>query len=169
VAGRPARRRHSYQPQGGRPMKCPKCEYLGFETAIGARTAATIFHCLSRGAAGTGDCRSASRNRSTATQTAGCISSRLASMSCGRQANSTSAASDALGAMSLAGPPRRADRGRASGAAPTRPLSAQPPVRHVSPRGTPALPLFHPGGADSDEPLIKVAAPRRPVGRAPHA
>ena len=44
-----------------------------------------------------------------------------------------------------------------------RPPAAQPAVRHV-PRVAPALPLFHPGSADSDEPLIKVpAAPRPPL------
>ncbi len=74
-----------------------------------------------------------------------------------RPVGETTPAADPLGPMSLdaapAAPPRHAVvLRRVVAAAPARQT-----VRTLS-KSTPALPLFHPGGADWDEPLIKVPA-----------
>ena len=137
----------------------------GSRPAIGARTAATIFRCLPRWRRGIRNCRSVSRNHSRTAQTAGCITSRLASMSCGRQRARRPRRRMHLAGMSLDGPSSTQPIVvEPVELLPTRSLTAQPPVRQVSSRSTSVLPLFHPGGADSDEPLIKVpSAPRPPL------
>jgi hypothetical protein len=85
-----------------------------------------------------------------------------------RPVAASSAASDPLGSMSLdapAGNPAAAPRLEPAPSPVAAPAPAvQIPSERLLSRSTPALPLFHPGGADWDEPLIKVpAAPRAPL------
>src|SRR6185369_6512896 len=75
----------------------------------------------------------------------------------------SSAASDPLGSMSLdasAAVPAVVPPVPAPAVAAPAPL-VQPPTERLVSRSAPALPLFHTGGADWDEPLIKVPSPPR--------
>jgi uncharacterized RDD family membrane protein YckC len=77
---------------------------------------------------------------------------------------------DPLAAITLearsAAPPTEAanELGRSAPPSAAAQPAAPPAVRQLATRVAPPLPLFHPSGADSDEPLIKVpAAPRPPL------
>jgi uncharacterized RDD family membrane protein YckC len=146
-------------------MKCPKCEYLGFETGDRCKNCGYDFSLSAEAAPRDPELplRAPEPIQNDADRWLHQLEARLDVVR--PAASSASAAPDALGAMSLAGPSSTPPIVvEPVELLPTRSLTAQPPVRHVSPRGVSVLPLFHPGGADSDEPLIKVpAAPRPPL------
>lgn len=138
-------------------MKCPKCEYLGFETADRCKNCGYEFS-LAADVAAPGELmlREPETPARDADRWLTQLEARLDSV---RPAAMAAAAADPLGGMSLdapAAPPLPAAAPVAAPAAPTR-------IRTLS-KSTPALPLFHPGGTDWDEPLIKVpSAPRPPL------
>ena len=126
-------------------MKCPKCEYLGFETGDRCKNCGYDFS-LAVAAAVPQEPDLPLRDPEPFHRDAD------------KWLNQLEARLDTVRPM--AEPPAEADivlpGPRLTAAAPT--------VRQIAPRNTPALPLFHPGGAEWDEPLIKVpAAPRAPL------
>ena len=123
-------------------MKCPKCEYLGFETGDRCKNCGYDFSLAVTAAAAAPDAdlplRQAEPFHRDADRWLNQLEARLDTV---RPA--ASATSDPVASMPLASPPV---------------------VRQIAPRDTPNLPLFHPGSADLDEPLIKLpAAPRAPL------
>jgi uncharacterized RDD family membrane protein YckC len=149
-------------------MKCPKCDYLGFETGDRCKNCGYDFS-LAAGSAAPRDLdlplREPESSHRDADRWLNQLEARLDSV---RPATLSSTASDPLASMSLDAPaavptavPQRAPA-PSPVAAPA--AAVQPPAERLISRSTPALPLFHPGGADWDEPLIKVpAAPRAPL------
>ena len=146
-------------------MKCPKCEYLGFETGDRCKNCGYDFSLAV--AIGTPHepellLREREPVQRDADRWLDQLEARLDSV---RPTVSTEPV-DPLAAITLdsrpAAPP-------AAVSEPALPLSPRAPgvqraVRDVPSRVVPALPLFQPGGADPDEPLIKVpAAPRPPL------
>ena len=140
-------------------MKCPKCDYLGFETGDRCKNCGYDF---SLAAAAPPEpellLREPESSDRDANRWLNSLEARLGKV---RPAEE-SATTDRLGAMSLditAAPPPSASSVTEVPVA----TSASPPPQ-VPSRSTSALPLFHPGGADWDEPLIKVPlAPRAPL------
>ena len=123
-------------------MKCPKCEYLGFETGDRCKNCGYDFSLAVTAAAAAPDADlplgEAEPFHRDADRWLNQLEARLDTV---RPA--ASATSDPVASMPLASPPV---------------------VRQIAPRDTPNLPLFHPGSADLDEPLIKVpSAPRPPL------
>jgi uncharacterized RDD family membrane protein YckC len=146
-------------------MKCPKCEYLGFETGDRCKNCGYDFSLSAEVAPQEPELtlHEPESFQSDADRWLHQLEARLDHVR--PAAISTSTAADTLGAMSLAAP----SNAQPIALEPAEPLAArslgdQPTVRHVSARATTVLPLFNPGAADSDEPLIKVpAAPRPPL------
>jgi len=147
-------------------MKCPKCDYLGFETGDRCKNCGYDFSLAADSAPADRDLplREAESLHRDPDRWLNQLEARLDTV---RPVADSSVASDPLGAMSLATP------AIAPSSAP-RPVPAPPPAAAPAPAAqirserplarSPALPLFHPGGADWDEPLIKVpAAPRAPL------
>jgi uncharacterized RDD family membrane protein YckC len=123
-------------------MKCPKCEYLGFETGDRCKNCGYDFS-LAVTAAAAPDRELPLREPEPFQRDAD------------RWLNQLEARLDTVKPAASANPDPVASM----------PLAPDPPVvRQIAPRDTPNLPLFHPGSADLDEPLIKVpSAPRAPL------
>src|SRR5262245_10691043 len=143
-------------------MKCPKCEYLGFETGDRCKNCGYDFSLV---AAAPREpellLRAPEPTRRDADRWLNQLEARLDTV---RPATASPIA-DPLGSMTLEPqvpalpvirpvPPVPTVAPAATAAAPQH-------VERVISRSTPALPLFHPGGADWDEPLIKVPSPPR--------
>ena len=147
-------------------MKCPKCEYLGFETGDRCKNCGYDFSLAADLAAPRDVDLPLREPESTHRDADRWLNQLEARLDTVRPVALSSTASDPLASMSLDAPaaiptvvPQPAP---APVAAPAPPV--QPPAERLISRSTPALPLFHPGGADWDEPLIKVpAAPRPPL------
>ena len=140
-------------------MKCPKCDYLGFDTGDRCKNCGYDF---SLAAAAPSEpellLRQPESTDRDANRWLNSLEDRLGRV---RPAD-PSTTSDRLGAMSL---DMTAAPQPASPAVPEVPAAtpAAPTAQVLSP-STSALPLFHPAGADWDEPLIKVPlAPRAPL------
>ena len=139
-------------------MKCPKCDYLGFETGDRCKNCGYDFSLAAEPPKGDLMLREPEAPQRDADRWLTQLEARLDSV---RPAAMAAPAADPLGSMSLASPPETppSPAPAAAGATP----AASPQVRTLS-KSTPALPLFHPGGTDWDEPLIKVpSAPRPPL------
>ena len=147
-------------------MKCPKCDYLGFETGDRCKNCGYDFSLAADTTPRDRDLplRAAESIHRDPDRWLNQLEARLDTV---RPVAASSAASDPLGSMSLDAP-------AAIPAAVPAPVSArgvaapapavQPATERLTSRSTPALPLFHSGGVDWDEPLIKVpAAPRAPL------
>ena len=145
-------------------MKCPKCEYLGFETGDRCKNCGYDFS-LAIAAPQQPELllREAEPVQRDADRWLDQLEARLDNV---RPAASSSLPADPLAALTLDGQPL-VPAAASSGAAVSPALrapAAHQAVRHVPSRVVPALPLFQPGSADPDEPLIKVpAAPRPPL------
>jgi uncharacterized RDD family membrane protein YckC len=127
-------------------MKCPKCDYLGFETGDRCKNCGYDFSLAANAAASTREpellLREPEPFKRDADRWLNQLEARLDNVR--PAAQSASAPADPLGSMTLASAP---------------PATAPSPTVKAG-----ALPLFHTGSADSDEPLIKVpAAPRPPL------
>ncbi|MGH9240304.1 MAG: RDD family protein [Vicinamibacterales bacterium] len=142
-------------------MKCPKCEYLGFETGDRCKNCGYDFSlAVVRAAPQDRDLplREPEPQRDP-DRWLNQLEARLDNVR--PVASSSTIPADPLAAMTL-------DARPAAPAAATHPAvnpTIHNTVRQPLPtRAVPALPLFQPGSADSDEPLIKVpAAPRPPL------
>lgn len=147
-------------------MKCPKCEYLGFETGDRCKNCGYDFSLAVASAASQEPellLREAEPVQRDADRWLNQLEARLDSV---RPAASSSMPSDPLAGITLDARPTApaAVSSEAAVAPAPRAPAAQPAARHVPSRVVPALPLFQPGSADSDEPLIKLpAAPRPPL------
>jgi uncharacterized RDD family membrane protein YckC len=147
-------------------MKCPKCEYLGFETGDRCKNCGYDFSLAAATAAPPEPellLRDAEPVQRDADRWLDQLEARLDNV---RPAASSSMPADPLAGLILdARPPVPAPASSEAGVPPApRAPAAHPAVRHVPSRVVAALPLFQPGSADSDEPLIKVpAAPRPPL------
>jgi uncharacterized RDD family membrane protein YckC len=140
-------------------MKCPKCEYLGFDTGDRCKNCGYDFSLAAIPPEGSDlMLREPETPQRDADRWLTQLEARLDSV---RPAAAAAPAADPLGPMALdapvAAPPLPPSR------APGEPPPVVPQIRTLS-KSTPALPLFHPGGTDWDEPLIKVpSAPRPPL------
>jgi uncharacterized RDD family membrane protein YckC len=141
-------------------MKCPKCEYLGFETGDRCKNCGYDFSLSVVAAPQDPDLplREPEPQRD-ADRWLNQLEARLDSVR--PVASCSTIPADPLAAITL-------DARPAAPAAATHPTvnpTIHNTVRQPLPtRAAPALPLFQPGSADSDEPLIKVpAAPRPPL------
>ena len=148
-------------------MKCPKCDYLGFETGDRCKNCGYDFSLAADTASGDRDLplRAAESIHRDPDRWLNRLEARLDTV---RPVAASSGASDPLGPMSLDAPaavPTVVPQPSPAPAPVAAPASAvQRPSERLLSRSMPALPLFHPGGADWDEPLIKVpAAPRAPL------
>ena len=140
-------------------MKCPKCDYLGFETGDRCKNCGYDFSLATEAAAAREPellLREPEPQRNAdrwLTQ----LEARLDNV----RPVATAPATDRLGSLSL-------DAAPVAPAAPPppAPLAAAPPapmtVRTLS-KSTPALPLFSSGGGEFDEPLITVPPAPRPL------
>jgi uncharacterized RDD family membrane protein YckC len=137
-------------------MKCPKCDYLGFETGDRCKNCGYDFS-LAAPEPPQNDLMLRAPQRDAdrwLTQ----LEARLDNV---RPSAMAAPVADPLGPMSLAAPAEMPPS--PAPAVPDAPPTVAPQVRTLS-KSTPALPLFHPGGTDWDEPLIKVpSAPRPPL------
>jgi uncharacterized RDD family membrane protein YckC len=146
-------------------MKCPKCAYLGFETGDRCKNCGYDFSlAVTTGAPQQPELllREAEPVQRDSDRWLDQLEARLDSV---RPAASSSMPADPLAAITLdARPSAPTVASSDSGVPPPRASAGPPVVRHIPSRVVPALPLFQPGGTDSDEPLIKVpAAPRPPL------
>ena len=147
-------------------MKCPKCDYLGFETGDRCKNCGYDFSLAADSAAPRDPdlpLRAPESIHRDADRWLDQLEARLDTV---RPVALSLAASDPLASMSLDAP--AAIPTVVSQPAPARvtaPATAvQPPAERLISRSTSGLPLFPPGGVDWDEPLIKVpSAPRPPL------
>lgn len=142
-------------------MKCPKCEYLGFETGDRCKNCGYDFSLVAAAPrAPELLLRDPEPTRRDADRWLNQLEARLDTV----RPVATSPVADPLGSMTLEpqvpAPPTR-PAPPAPIVAPAATAAAPQQVERVISRSTPALPLFHPGGADWDEPLIKVPSPPR--------
>ena len=142
-------------------MKCPKCEYLGFETGDRCKNCGYDFSLAVVNAPQDPDLplREPAPLHRDADRWLNQLEARLDNVR--PVVSSSTMPADPLAAITL-------DARPAAAAAPAQPAAdatLNRTVRQPLPtRAAPALPLFHPGNLDSDEPLIKVpAAPRPPL------
>jgi uncharacterized RDD family membrane protein YckC len=142
-------------------MKCPKCEYLGFETGDRCKNCGYDFS-LAVVIAAPQDSDLPLREPAPPRDADRWLNQLEARLDNVRPVTSSSTIpADPLAAITL-------DARPAAPAAATQP-AVNPTIRNtvrqpLPTRAVPALPLFQPGSADSDEPLIKVpAAPRPPL------
>jgi uncharacterized RDD family membrane protein YckC len=156
-------------------MKCPKCEYLGFDTGDRCKNCGYDFSLAVASVRQEPDLplRELDPAPRDADRWLNQLEARLDSVR--PAAASSTMPADPLAAMTLdARPAAIADASHDAvpndGAPPAAPVAAGNPAvnpalrQTLPPRVAPALPLFQPGRADSDEPLIKVpAAPRPPL------
>lgn len=141
-------------------MKCPKCDYLGFETGDRCKNCGYDFSLAAAPTPQGGELmlREPETPPRDADRWLSQLEARLDSV---RPAALTPPSVDPLGPMSLDAP--LTAPASPAPAAPVASAAAAPQIRTLS-KSTPALPLFHPGGMDWDEPLIKVpSAPRPPL------
>ena len=142
-------------------MKCPKCDYLGFETGDRCKNCGYDFS-LAADAAAAREPELMLREPEPQRDADRWLSQLEARLDSVRPA-ATAPATDRLGSMSLEAAP----------VAPVSPPAPAPPPVAVAPsapmtvrrlsKSTPGLPLFNPGGAEFDEPLIKVPPAPRPL------
>ena len=149
-------------------MKCPKCEYLGFETGDRCKNCGYDFSLATVAAPREPELllREAEPVRRDSDRWLNQLEARLDSVR--PVATSSASAADPLGSMMLDPqvPAPRVSQPVPSGPAPAPAVAAAAtqPVHRVLSRSTSPLPLFHPGSGDSDEPLIQVpGAPRPPL------
>jgi uncharacterized RDD family membrane protein YckC len=150
-------------------MKCPKCDYLGFETGDRCRNCGYDFS-LAMPAASPPEPELLLRGPEPFHRGAeGWLDQLEARLDSVRPAASSSTPADPLAALTLDAPPAAAapasdEIGRPAAPASVAQAAGQPAVRQPAARVVPRLPLFHHASADSDEPLIRVpAAPRPPL------
>ena len=141
-------------------MKCPKCEYLGFETGDRCKNCGYDFSlAVVTATPQDADLPLREPEPRDADRWLNQLEARLDNVR--PVASSSTIPADPLAAITL-------DARPAAPAAATHP-AVNPTIRHTGrpslpTRAASALPLFHPGSADSDEPLIKLpAAPRPPL------
>jgi uncharacterized RDD family membrane protein YckC len=152
-------------------MKCPKCEYLGFETGDRCKNCGYDFSLAVASATPQEPdlpLREPDPVPRDADRWLNQLEARLDSVR--PAAASFTMPADPLAAITLDARPVAIADGPNDVVQPAAPAAAvhpavNPAVRQTLPtRAAPALPLFQPGRADSDEPLIKVpAAPRPPL------
>lgn len=140
-------------------MKCPKCEYLGFETGDRCKNCGYDFSLASGNVAATGPELMLRQPEPLKRDSDRWLSQLEARLDNVRPAAMAASSADQLGSMSLDAPAAQPATLRPA-APPETPAQAPPPPR----ASTPVLPLFQQDGTDWDEPLIKVpAAPRPPL------
>ena len=138
-------------------MKCPKCDYLGFETGDRCKNCGYDFSLAAAPAEPELLLREPESTDRDANRWLNSLEARLGKVRPVEEPTTT----DRLGAMALDITPGPQP---SSPPAPEDPAAAPTPTPQLHSRSTSALPLFHPGAADWDEPLIKVpAAPRAPL------
>ena len=147
-------------------MKCPKCDYLGFETGDRCKNCGYDFSLAADGAASPQPDLVLREPEPTHRDADRWLNQLVARLDSVRPVATTTAA-DPLASMSL-DPPGAVSQPVSSAPPEAPPAPAATPVLPSPPRvlsrSAPGLPLFHPGGADWDEPLIKVpSAPRPPL------
>ncbi len=140
-------------------MKCPKCEYLGFETGDRCKNCGYDFS-LAQAASAPREpelmLREPEPPRHDADRWLTQLEARLDNV---RPAATGTPMTDQLASITLDAPVEPAAPRVAAQVAPP-----AAPTEHTLSKSTPALPLFHPGGTDYDAPLIKMpAAPRAPL------
>ena len=147
-------------------MKCPKCEYLGFETGDRCRNCGYDFSLAAEAAIPREPelmLRDSDPHQRDADRWLTQLEARLDSV---RPAAVTGPAADPLGSMSLdvaeVATPSPAPVVPA-GAAPAAVLPATTPSARAISTSPPALPLFQPADGDWDEPLIQVPPAPRPL------
>ena len=140
-------------------MKCPKCEYLGFETGDRCKNCGYDFSLAAENAVAPDPelmLREPEPPKRDSDRWLSQLEARLDNV---RPAAMAAPSSDELGSMSLGTSAPQPSTIRPA-ALPETPVLAPPSSRPP----TPALPLFQQGGTDWDEPLIKVPpAPRPPL------
>src|SRR5262245_48388904 len=147
-------------------MKCPKCEYLGFETGDRCKNCGYDFSLATVAAPREPDLllREPEPARHDSDRWLNQLEARLDSVR--PVAASSAAAADPLGSMTLEPqvPAPRVSQPlpSAPAPAPVAAAAATQQVHRVLTRSTSPLPLFHAGSGDSDEPLIQVPATPRP-------
>jgi uncharacterized RDD family membrane protein YckC len=145
-------------------MKCPKCEYLGFETGDRCKNCGYDFSLSMAFAAPEAPelpLRAPEPSQRNADRWLDQLEARLDSV---LPAASSSMTADPLATITLDARPSAPAATGIDEMARSAPPSVAASVRQVASRVAPALPLFHPASAESDEPLIKVpAAPRPPL------
>ena len=148
-------------------MKCPKCEYLGFETGDRCKNCGYDFSLAAAAAPSQPELllREPETPRRDADRWLNQLEARLDTVR--PVATPSQPLADPLGSMTLEpqmpAPPVSRPIPSAPASAPVAAVAATQQVQRVLSRA-PALPLFHPGGADLDEPLIKLPpAPRAPL------
>ena len=136
-------------------MKCPKCDYLGFETGDRCKNCGYDFS-LTTDAVAVREPELLLREPVPQRDADLWLTQLEARLDSVRPV--AAPATDRLGSMSL-------DVAPVAPAAPPAPATAPPAsltVRTLS-KSTPALPLFNPGGGEFDEPLITVPPAPRPL------
>jgi uncharacterized RDD family membrane protein YckC len=149
-------------------MKCPKCEYLGFETGDRCRNCGYDFSlAVTVPTEPELLLREPEPVRRDADRWLNQLEARLDTV---RPVATSSPVADPLASMTLERPVLALPVSQPIPSAPSAPApvsnatAATQPGPRVLSRSTPALPLFHPSGADGDEPLIKLPpAPRAPL------
>ena len=146
-------------------MKCPKCEYLGFETGDRCRNCGYDFSlAVTVPSEPELLLRDPEPVRRDTDRWLNQLEARLDTV---RPVAASSSVADVLASMTLepqvSAPAVSQPIPPAPAAVPNAAATTQTVPRVLS-RSTPALPLFHPSGADWDEPLIKLPpAPRAPL------
>ena len=148
-------------------MKCPKCDYLGFETGDRCKNCGYDFSLAAVAALRSEPELVLREPDHDADRWLNQLEARLDSV---RPVTVAVPDSDPLASLTLDGPTGPLPAPAPSEPVHTAPASsapsvvAPPAVMHRMPSKTQALPLFQPGGVDWDEPLIKVpSAPRPPL------
>jgi uncharacterized RDD family membrane protein YckC len=146
-------------------MKCPKCDYLGFETGDRCKNCGYDFSLAADSAAPRDPDLPLREPESVHRDADRWLNQLEARLDTVRPVALSSTASDPLASMSLDAPAAIPTVVSPAPMPATSPATAvQPPAERLISRSTSALPLFHPGGVDWDEPLIKVpSAPRPPL------
>jgi len=148
-------------------MKCPKCDYLGFETGDRCKNCGYDFSLAADSAAPRHADLLLREPESTHRHADRWLNQLEARLDTVRPVALSSIASDPLASISLDAPaaiPTVVPQAIAPSPVTAPAAAIQPPTERLLSRSSPALPLFHPVDADWDEPLIKVpSAPRAPL------
>ena len=142
-------------------MKCPKCDYLGFETSDRCKNCGYDFSLASDAAAAREPelmLREPEPQRD-ADRWLSQLEARLDSV----RPVAAAPATDRLGSMSLDPAPVAPASPPEPAAPPIAAAPAAPPTVRTLSKSTPALPLFNPRGGELDEPLIMVPPAPRPL------